>query len=205
MEPIIFVATIFLSYFIGSLSFAYLVSLRLRRGDIRKLGSGNAGALNVGREIGTKWGLIVFCLDFSKGYITVVIANALLDGLVPGVICAGVAVAIGHICPVYLRYKGGKGVAPAMGVMLAVLPVLTLISFAVVAIAFIVTRNAIMVIASGIISLDLLILITWQSPWYILLCITLSLLVLISHVISIRKELVLIYHSRRWKDIFSLE
>ena len=85
MEPTILVGTIFLSYFIGSVSFAYLVSLRLRRGDIRKLGSGNAGALNVGREIGTKWGLIVFCLDFSKGYITVVIANALLDGLVPGV------------------------------------------------------------------------------------------------------------------------
>ena len=205
MEPIVFIGTISLSYFIGSVSFAHLVSLRLRHGDIRNLGSGNAGALNVGREIGTKWGLVVFCLDFTKGYVTVALADVLMGGVIQGVICAGVAVSVGHIWPVYFRYRGGKGVASAMGVMLAVLPVLTLISFVVVVIAFVITRNAIMVIVSGIVSLDLLILFTWQSPWHILLCITLTLLVLISHVFSIRKELVLIYHSRRWKDIFSLE
>ena len=205
MEPIVFIGTISLSYFIGSVSFAHLVSLRLRHGDIRNLGSGNAGALNVGREIGTKWGLVVFCLDFTKGYVTVAIADVLMGGVIQGVICAGVAVSVGHIWPVYFRYRGGKGVASAMGVMLAVLPVLTLISFVVVVIAFVITRNAIMVIVSGIVSLDLLILFTWQSPWHILLCITLTLLVLIAHVFSIRKELVLIYHSRRWKDIFSLE
>jgi acyl phosphate:glycerol-3-phosphate acyltransferase len=133
---------IVVSYLLGSIPAAHIAGLS-KGIDLRKHGSGNLGATNVIRVLGTKIGLLVFAFDMAKGAAPVAIfsrwlpADALLlgDPTITGIAC-GVAAIIGHVRPVYLKFgKGGKGVATAAGVFLALAPIqtlLTLIVFAVV-------------------------------------------------------------------------
>lgn len=115
------------SYLAGSVPFAYLIA-GARGVDIRAVGSGNVGATNVGRVLGTKWGVVTFVLDAAKGCVPVIVAPWLYaratGGAVPawlGVACGAAAVA-GHVWPVWLRFRGGKGVATCAGMLLGVAP-----------------------------------------------------------------------------------
>ncbi len=123
-------------YLVGGIPFGLIVS-RLKGVDIRKHGSGNLGATNVGRVLGKKWGLFVLLLDASKGACTSVAGQAYLEysGLDVGEhagfcdliwLGTGLCCVIGNVAPVYLRFKGGKGVATALGVLLGIYPYLTL-------------------------------------------------------------------------------
>lgn len=126
-------AIIALSYLAGSVPFGLLLA-RMRGVDIRAHGSGNIGATNVWRVLGWKLGLTCFLLDVAKG-----LAPTLLTGLWLGTInnpaatpertllwlAAPVCAILGHLFPVWLRFKGGKGVATGLGAMLGVFPVLT--------------------------------------------------------------------------------
>jgi acyl phosphate:glycerol-3-phosphate acyltransferase len=130
------------SYLLGSIPAAYIAG-KSRGIDLRKHGSGNLGATNVIRVLGTKVGLLVFAFDVAKGAIPTfyfpkwvpVGAMPLHDPIVLAILC-GVAAIAGHARPIYLKFgKGGKGVATAAGVFLALAPLqtlLTLIVFAVV-------------------------------------------------------------------------
>ena len=124
------VVAILLSYLLGSVPFG-LVLGRLRGVDIRTVGSGNIGATNVGRALGRPWALVAFALDFLKGYVPAWLAPgfATQAGSVGpstlAVLCAGAAVC-GHVWPLYLGFKGGKGVATACGGMVAIDPVVFL-------------------------------------------------------------------------------
>lgn len=103
-----------LAYGLGCLNTAYYL-LRWRDGrDVRMLGSGNAGARNVGRLLGRGAFALVFVLDAAKGLLAVCAAMALAPAMVP--VCA-VAVTLGHIFPAQLGWRGGKGVATAIGAM----------------------------------------------------------------------------------------
>jgi acyl-phosphate glycerol 3-phosphate acyltransferase len=117
--------TLLAAYLVGSIPFGYLVA-RSRGVDIFRQGSGNIGATNIGRVLGRRFGILVFVLDFAKGAVPVVAARLLnrqpdlpADTLAIG---AGLAAFLGHLFPVYLGFRGGKGVATGAGVVTVLLP-----------------------------------------------------------------------------------
>jgi len=111
------------SYFIGSFPTAYVVS-RLTRGiDIRSAGSGNVGAANVHRVIGRGWGVFVAVVDMLKGSLAILITGIASTVTAPWLLSlAGLAAVLGHNYPVWLKFKGGKGVATTYGVVFFLYP-----------------------------------------------------------------------------------
>jgi glycerol-3-phosphate acyltransferase PlsY len=115
--------TLAIAYLLGSIPFGYLLVRLFRREDIRSVGSGNIGATNVARAGGKGLGIVTLSLDLLKGLAAVLIAKHLAPGT-PGnpsdlAVAAGIAAILGHVFPVWLGFKGGKGVASALGVFLA--------------------------------------------------------------------------------------
>jgi acyl phosphate:glycerol-3-phosphate acyltransferase len=117
------VLTVLIAYLIGAIPFGYLIA-RGRGVDILKQGSGNIGATNVGRVLGRRFGLFVFVLDFAKGALPALVAGRLdlPDGGPWLGVAAGLAAFLGHLFPVYLGFRGGKGVATGAGVVAVLLP-----------------------------------------------------------------------------------
>ena len=163
MHPALAVA---LAYVVGSIPAAYIAG-RMGGVDLRKHGSGNLGATNVIRVLGTKIGLAVFAFDVAKG----ALPTFLLPRVVTGswspelvAIACGIAAIVGHTRPVFLRFgRGGKGVATAAGVFLALAPVPTLL----VLVVF-----AVVLLSSGYVSLGSLVSATMLP---ILIAVTLGL------------------------------
>jgi acyl phosphate:glycerol-3-phosphate acyltransferase len=125
------VGIVVLAYLLGSLSFAVIVSRAMRLDDPRSYGSGNPGATNVLRSGNKTAAILTLLLDALKGVVAVLAARALAPrlGLVDTTIAlAGVAAFLGHLYPVFFRFQGGKGVATAAGVLLALNPWLGLAS-----------------------------------------------------------------------------
>lgn len=130
MHPAIAVVA---GYLLGSIPFAYLAGKLTRGIDLRQHGSGNLGATNVYRTLGGKIASVVLALDLAKGAIPVLLVKRLAigDHLALWAIAAGVAAIAGHAKPIFLLWRGGgKGVATAAGVFLALAPVPTLIALA---------------------------------------------------------------------------
>jgi glycerol-3-phosphate acyltransferase PlsY len=117
-----------LAYLLGSIPFAFLAG-RARGVDLRTVGSGNLGAANVFRTLGREMGIAVMAADILKGVVAVVIARLLTDDPWPAV--AAAAAMAGHVFPVWLRFKGGKGVAVAGGAVIALMPLVAIIVFAI--------------------------------------------------------------------------
>ena len=112
---------VLLAYFIGAVPTGYLVVRRLQGQDIRRLGDGNVGAANVSRIAGRWAGLGTGAIDVIKGIAVVLLARWLADPPAVAMV-SGVAVIAGHNWPVYLRGRGGRGAATAVGVLLAMFP-----------------------------------------------------------------------------------
>ncbi len=118
---------VLLGYAVGSLPIGYLVTSRLRGIDLRRVGSANVGATNVYRSAGLAIALLVMTLDMAKGAGTVLLAARVAgSGAVP--VAAGVAAILGHVYPVWLQFRGGKGVATAAGVFGVLAPLATLMA-----------------------------------------------------------------------------
>jgi glycerol-3-phosphate acyltransferase PlsY len=128
---------IVVAYLLGSIPFAFLAG-RVRGVDLRKVGSGNLGAANVFRNLGRRWGIAVMVADIGKGVVAVVIARLITDDPWPA-IAAGAAMA-GHVFPVWLRFKGGKGVAVGGGAMIGLVPLAALILIGIWLVVLLVTR-----------------------------------------------------------------
>lgn len=127
-----------LGYIVGSIPFAYL--LARRHGiDLRLAGSGNVGAANVLRTTGVPAAVLAMCLDAAKGTVVVVLAQRAAMGTSP-VVVAGLASIVGHVYPVWLRFKGGKGVATAAGVFVVLAPVALGIAAAAFVVAAVLSR-----------------------------------------------------------------
>jgi glycerol-3-phosphate acyltransferase PlsY len=109
------------AYLIGAVPTAYLAVRWLKGQDVRSLGDGNAGAANAALVLGARGGLVVGAIDIAKGLAVVLLARGLLGSLIAEMI-AGILVIIGHAWPVYLRGRGGRGAATAVGVLLATVP-----------------------------------------------------------------------------------
>jgi len=108
------------AYLLGSIPFGYLIVRVSGRGDVRRHGSGNIGATNVARVSGTLSGLLTLALDAAKGYLAVRLAAAATDGNIRWMMVAALLALIGHLFPVWLGFRGGRGVATGGGVFLPV-------------------------------------------------------------------------------------
>ncbi|PZE22208.1 acyl-phosphate glycerol 3-phosphate acyltransferase [Paenibacillus xerothermodurans] len=128
---------ILLGYLLGSISFSYLAGKLLKGIDIRDHGSGNAGATNTLRVLGVGPAITVLVLDAVKGLAAVKIGQWLGDGSALLLVLCGIAAIIGHNWPIYFGFRGGKGIATTIGVMvtLALVPALCAGVFAILAIA----------------------------------------------------------------------
>jgi glycerol-3-phosphate acyltransferase PlsY len=122
------VLAIIAAYLIGSIPFGYLIVRMTGRGDVRETGSGGTGATNVSRRAGKAAGIVTLILDAFKGALAVLVARVVLSGGGAAtnakwwVAAAAIAAIAGHIFPVWLGFRGGKGVATAVGVFFMLAP-----------------------------------------------------------------------------------
>jgi glycerol-3-phosphate acyltransferase PlsY len=129
---------IIISYLVGSVPFAWIIA-KTHNIDLRKVGSGNIGATNLSRALGKKWGYFCFGLDVLKGFVPIFIVSRFILGTgevsqLFGALGVGAASIVGHIYPIYLKFKGGKGVATSFGVALGLWPYYTICAIFAVAV-----------------------------------------------------------------------
>ncbi|RYL93219.1 glycerol-3-phosphate 1-O-acyltransferase PlsY [Sporolactobacillus sp. Y61] len=128
-----------LSYLIGSVSFSYLLTRKIKKIDIRSTGSGNAGATNTLRVLGTGPAVAVLLLDILKGVVCILIARSF--GIPEwAVVASGLCAIIGHDFPFYYGFKGGKGVATTIGVFFMIMPLFALIAGLAAVLIIVLTR-----------------------------------------------------------------
>jgi len=210
-----------IGYLIGSIPFGYLL-VKLKKGvDVRTLGSGNIGATNVGRVAGWPWGILCFLLDAAKGFIpTVLLPHSIITIFqdVLGIrfclswcgtcseahtsyptelqVAIGLFIILGHLFPVYIQFKGGKGVATALGVFLVIAPYSLLIALCIWIVFLLVLRYV--SLASIMAAISLIIspffidnkfgMLKWPSRSYIIFaCIVVAALVIIKHIPNIKR------------------
>ncbi len=119
---------IILSYLFGSISTSTIIC-RIKNVDIKKIGSGNAGATNTVRALGKKYGALVLMLDILKGIIPTLIASTLSPSTLTLPVLCAFSTVLGHVFPIYFSFKGGKGAATFIGTILVLFPLGALICF----------------------------------------------------------------------------
>ncbi len=135
-------AVVALAYLLGAVPFGVLVARRFAKVDVRAGGSGNIGATNVARVAGKKLGVLTLALDALKGLVPTLAMAAWVAPLAPAtqrpywIAGTGLAAFLGHCYPVYLKFRGGKGVATAFGVLLALAPWAALAGFGLYALVY---------------------------------------------------------------------
>ena len=163
MAPIV---GVIISYLAGSIPSAYIAG-RLRGVDLRKHGSGNLGATNVVRVLGAKTGAVVFIADLLKGFLPVFFLPMYTETLRPELwaLVYGIAAILGHVKPIFLLWKGGgKGVATASGVFLALAPIPMLVAEVVWIATFYFTRYVSLASLLGAAVLPIAILAWYRNP-----------------------------------------
>lgn len=182
------------SYLIGSIPFSWLV-VRWKTGkDVRAVGSGNVGATNAMRAAGRGAGVLALLLDVAKGVAPVLIVRAIgTTDLVESM--AAAAAVVGHMYPVWLRFRGGKGVATAAGALGALAPIAAALSALVFLIVVVVTRYVSLASIVGMASFPLVVLFLldrtappWERPWLVA-CVLVPVLSIWKHRGNIRRLL----------------
>jgi glycerol-3-phosphate acyltransferase PlsY len=182
-----YVLLILFAYLAGSIPIGVLLA-RLKGKDPRKTGSGNIGATNVMRSAGKVLGIITLIGDILKGFIPTFVAMRL--GMPVFIIAlVGFAVFLGHLFPVFLKFKGGKGVATGAGVFLAISPPVILISFIIFIIVFLIWKYVSAGSLAGTAIIPLLFTLRKEPLEYILLSLLLACGVFIKHKDNIRRLL----------------
>lgn len=181
------------AYLIGSVSVGYLFARWFKGVDIRKLGSGNTGATNISRLMGFKMAVLVLILDALKGFVAVYLALSLLQkGLLAGewvVLLSGVAVIAGHNWPLYFNFKGGRGAATMLGVFLALIPVPTLIVFAIVIVIIALTRYVSLGSISGALAIPITMIVLKKPSEYFIFGLIICLVIFYQHRENIKRLL----------------
>ncbi len=122
-EYVVYIIIAIIAYLIGSINFSVIISKKVAGFDVREKGSGNAGTTNMLRSVGKKAAIVTLLLDILKGVVSIVVA-IILGLLIPNVNrellvqIAGIAVVLGHTFPIFFKFKGGKGVATSLGIVL---------------------------------------------------------------------------------------
>lgn len=174
-------------YIIGSINFAVIFSEIIYGNDIRNSGSGNPGATNAVRIYGKKFGAAIFLCDFSKGLLSVAIARlfvAAFDAPMQVMLAAGFFAQLGHVLPVFHGFRGGKGVATAVGAAFALMPLTAIVLLALFAAVLFMTKYV--AVASGVCAAVYPILAYFMSGgnavYYCIYAASCSMLILIRHV-----------------------
>lgn len=175
------------AYLLGSIPFAYIVTRQLIGLDIREVGEGNVGARNVWHVVGPAWGTLVGALDVSKGFLAFQVAEYL--GASEGVLLvAGFALVLGHGFPIFLRGKGGKGVAVIIGFLLGLLPASTLAGLVIFGLAHLALRDFNRSVNIGVAAIILLPLAFGQPPWIALYILSLFLWMGVKKILDLPHE-----------------
>lgn len=165
-------------YLAGSVPFAHL--LARRRGiDLRRTGSGNIGAANVLRTAGARDALLTLLLDGAKGSVAVVLAQGMAGGAAP--VAAGVGSIVGHVYPVWLGFKGGRGVATGAGVFAVLAPVATAVAVAVFVAVVAATRYVSVGSIAATVTLAAGVAAGGEGPWLTGGALTAAAVILYSH------------------------
>lgn len=181
-----------IAYLSSSIPFGLWIGY-LRGADLQKQGSGNIGATNAARVLGWKWGLLVFCLDILKAFLPVYLATSpealghLADHEVK-LAWVGFAAVVGHVYPLYLRFHGGKGVACALGVFTALLPMAALMGFLLYVQTILLTRISALGSLTGATALGLYVWLTPTHHAYRILALVLVLLIWWTHRCNLWKK-----------------
>lgn len=185
LHPFLVVA---LSYLVGSVPFGVIIGSRLAGLDVRRHGSGNIGATNVLRTLGLGFAVFTFLLDAGKGAFAFWLARR--AGLGPGwTAAAGVAVVAGHNWPVWLGFRGGKGIATTFGFVLLAMPSVAIV-IAVIWIAVIVVfRYASVASMLAIASSPIAAFLAGYPREYVAVCLVFTLSAVVRHVSNIRRLL----------------
>ena len=181
MNP--WVVSISIAYLLGSIPFGYLLVRVFLKQDIRAQGSGNIGATNVARSGAKGLGVATLLLDLGKGLAAVMVARRMSGGNFDIEVAAAVAAVVGHCFPVWLGFRGGKGVATALGVFLALSPRAAGSALAVFVVVFALTRfvSLASIVASVAIGTFGLYFANVRTPMVIFGFVFLPLLVIVKH------------------------
>jgi glycerol-3-phosphate acyltransferase PlsY len=177
------IIAVVLGYLLGSIPTAYIVTRLAKGEDVRRLGGGNVGGLNVYREVGLLPAAVVAIVDLGKGAAAVAIAYWLLDVSLPFVLAAALAAVVGHNWMLFLKFSGGKGMGSAIGGLFVLLPLYhyswgLAFFFAVVLILFIITRNVALSMGAGLLSLPFIAWLGMKSAPFIIYSVVLGLVIL---------------------------
>jgi glycerol-3-phosphate acyltransferase PlsY len=174
-----------LAYLLGNFATSYIVSMRSAKIDIRKHGSGNAGATNVLRVLGAKAAAVTFIGDALKGVAAVMIGRYFAGS--NGALLAGLFVVIGHNWPITLGFKGGKGVATTIGSMIAINPILVVIVFSVGILVLIVTKYVSLASITGMVLFPIVMIISKQSTEAVVFSILIAAMAIFKHRTNIMR------------------
>jgi glycerol-3-phosphate acyltransferase PlsY len=194
----VYVIVAVIAYLLGSIPFGLILTRLFLGTDVRKIGSGNIGATNVMRTGSKKLGIATLILDAAKGYAAVTVAKVIAIHLgasesvtyrLLGI--AAVVAMIGHVFPIWLKFKGGKGVATGVGVFLAVAPKAVLIVLGIFAIIFAISRYVSLasIIATAVFPLFAYLLMTKQHQAMMPFIIAAAILIIAKHHQNIRRLL----------------
>jgi glycerol-3-phosphate acyltransferase PlsY len=176
------IIAVVLGYLLGSIPTAYITTRVAMGKDVRQLGGGNVGGLDVYREVGIFPAAVVATVDVGKGAAAVAIAYWLLDVSLPFVLAAALAAVVGHNWMLFLKFSGGKGMGPAVGTLFVLLPLYgywlgLVFFFGVILIPFVITRNVALSMGVGLLSLPFIAWLGMKSPPFIIFSVILGLII----------------------------
>lgn len=183
------VSLVAFAYFLGSIPFGILVARLFDNSlDLRKVGSGNIGATNVARAAGKGAGILTLALDSGKGMFAMALAQMLAGGAVDmWLALVGAAVFLGHVFSIYLRFRGGKGVATALGVVLFLSPVTAFVLVVLFSIVVFFTRYVSLGSLCAAAALPILMALFASSRHFVTLALLVAFLVFYTHRENIRR------------------
>lgn len=183
------IITIAIAYLIGSVPIGLIISKMKKGIDIREHGSGNIGATNVFRSIGKKEALLTFAGDVLKGFIAVLIAYFVLEKKEIWIAITGIAVVIGHMYPIFLKFHGGKGVATGFGTFIWMMPLAALSAMVIWGICSAICRYVSLGSIVAALSLPILGGLYDQPKFYILSSTIVAILIIYRHKDNIKRLL----------------
>jgi acyl phosphate:glycerol-3-phosphate acyltransferase len=188
------------SYLLGSIPFGLWLGKLLKGIDVREHGSHNIGASNTMRILGKPIGIATLILDIGKGWLAVKLAQWLFGINTPwALVLVGLVAVMGHIFPIYLKFKGGKGVATTFGIFLAITPLATLYTMLAFVIIVAITRYMSVGSIVAAICFPIFIYFTGKNPIYLTLAVILGFFIIIRHISNIKRLIAGTENKFEWK------